>query len=84
MNIGKGVLAAAAIAMLAAQPVVAAGSAQKLSLSNAVKSDVRAGARAGKSKALEGIPTFLIIAGAVAAVVAVVLVVDGDDDSDSN
>ena len=81
MKIVKGLVASAAIAMLAAQPVAAANPASKLSLSNAVKSDVRAASKSGKSKASSGIPLFAIIAAAVAAVVIVVAVSDSDSDS---
>jgi hypothetical protein len=81
MNIVKGLAASAAIAMLAAQPVAAANSASKLSLSNVAKGEVRAASKSGKSKAAAGIPLFLIIAGAVAAVVVVVAVADGGSDS---
>lgn len=77
MKIVKGLMASAAIAMLAAQPV-AANSASKLSLSNAVKSDVRASAKAGKNKAAAGIPLIAIIAGVAVVVGIVVIASDGD------
>ena len=81
MNMFKAITASAALAMLAAQPVAAANSAQKLSLTNAVKSDVRASAKAGKNKAF-GVSTIAILAG-VAVIVGVVLIAS-DSDSDSN
>ena len=81
MKIMKAMMASAAIAMLAAQPVAAANPAQKLSLSKSVGADVRASSKAGKSKAAAGIPVFLIIAGAVAAVAVVIAVADGGSDS---
>lgn len=83
MKIVKAAVASAGIAMLAAQPVAAANPAQKLSLTKAVKADVRASSKAGKSKQAEGVATGLIIAGVVAAAVVTYLVVDGSG-SDSN
>ena len=79
MNALKKMMAAAAVAVMAAQPAVAAAPASKLSLTNAVKSDVRASGVAGKSKQLEGAALFGVIAAVVATVVVVVLVTDGSE-----
>jgi hypothetical protein len=74
MRLKKLMLAAAAVSMTAS-PVLAANPAAKLSVAPA---QARASAKAGESK-LAG--TGLIVALVVAAVVAIVVIADGDSDS---
>ena len=59
--------AAAALVMMAAQPVLAATPASKLSLTNAAKADVRASGKAGSSKQFLGgegwiLPVVIVVA----------------------
>ncbi|SOB87894.1 hypothetical protein SAMN06297144_3032 [Sphingomonas guangdongensis] len=82
MSFAKTLMAAAAIATVSAQPVLAAEAAQKLSLKNTAAS-VRANTKAGKSKALAGLPLVLLILGGGLVVYGITEVVD-DDDGDSD
>lgn len=77
----KRMMAAAAVAVLAAQPVVASAPSQKLSLKNAVAANARVAGKAGDEKAEGGIPVIAIIAGVAVIVGIVVLVSDGNSDS---
>lgn len=81
MSMKKSLAAVAALSMVAVQPAMAANSAQKLSLGKVATSNVRASTLPGKSKAAGGISTIAIVAGVVVAVGLVILISDGDSDS---
>lgn len=83
MSFAKTLMAAAAIATVSAQPVMAADAASKLSLKNAPGAQVRANTKAGKSKAIAGVPLVLAILGGALVIYGITEVVD-DDNSDSD
>ncbi len=75
------ILAAAAATVLAAQPVVAAQSAQRLSLSGVTKADARVSQKSGKAKAAAGIPLVFIILGVVVVIGVIAIAADGNSSS---
>jgi hypothetical protein len=83
MSFTKTLMAAAAIATVSAQPVLAAEAAQKLSLKNSPAASARASTKAGKSRVIAGVPLVLAIIGGGLIIYGITEVID-DDDSDSN
>lgn len=78
MSFTKTLMAAAAIATVSAQPVLAA----EASLKKADAAAVRVNTKAGKSKAIAGLPLVLAILGGGLIIYGITEVVDDDSDSD--